>query len=212
MQPGWCPAPQNKGRTKEVLLCSYGNERNDLGVSVTPYKWSSFTGSSPYREHTVTGARSAVRVTSSHTCVTLACANLPVIDTVLSAVSLPLGSHRVEPEGGNRCGSTFALQDLNQWCQMEARINIKSTYLSRDRILQYCFYSSNLGSVFPVVTKRHLAALYIRAVLWRIIVRNVLCVTVCCSWSPVRVNINSVCELISHLWPNKPNKYFAHHF
>lgn len=57
--------------------------------------------------------------TSSHTCDPLVqtfktCCLFNRVSYSFIRCFVPSGSHRVEPVGGSGCGSSFALQDLNQ--------------------------------------------------------------------------------------------------
>lgn len=103
MLPGWCPAkvgaPPVRERTKtvQVFHISYGNERNSLGVSVN---FESLIMFSTAAYHLVQTFKTRCLPNSiSHSFI---------------RCFVPSGSHRVEPLGGSGCGSSFALQDLNQ--------------------------------------------------------------------------------------------------
>lgn len=140
-QPGWCharvraPPVRERKRKVQTLHTSYENGRRFLAVSVNLmllhknpqyyyHKKFFFCVSLTIFEST----QGQLHIQSPHL---THCTLLPVHTLSTSCLFsriysfivcfFPSGSHRVEPVGGSGCGSSFALQDLNQWYQIRRR-------------------------------------------------------------------------------------------
>lgn len=65
---------------------------------------------------------------------------------------VPSGSHRVEPVGGSRCDSSFALQDLNQWHKSKDKdswtLNWRKSSNQLSTVKRFCILKSGWVLLF----------------------------------------------------------------